>query len=80
MRRPRPYGFRDMRPRKVCRFCADRKAIIDYKDVALMRSFITDRGKILPGRITGVCAKHQRKLQLAIKRAKIMALVPFVAG
>jgi len=45
-----------------------------------MRSFITDRGKILPGRITGVCAKHQRKLQLAIKRAKIMALVPFVAG
>ena len=62
--------------KKVCRFCAD-KIDIDYKNVSLIRSFITERGKILSGRITGTCAKHQRTLNSAIKRARMLALVPF---
>ena len=62
--------------RKVCRFCAD-KIEIDYKNVSLLRSFITERGKILSGRITGTCAKHQRSLCDAIKRARMLALLPF---
>lgn len=64
--------------RKVCRFCHDKNAVIDYKDVRLMEQFITDRGKILPRRVTGTCAKHQRGIAQAIKRARILALVPFV--
>ena len=62
--------------RKVCRFCAD-KMEIDYKNVSLLRSFITERGKILSGRITGTCSKHQRGLCIAIKRARMLALIPF---
>lgn len=62
--------------KKVCRFCAD-KIDIDYKNVSLIRSFITERGKILSGRITGTCSKHQRTLNSAIKRARMLALVPF---
>ena len=62
--------------RKVCRFCAD-KMSIDYKDVALLEQFITDRGKIVPWRISGTCSKHQRKLALAIKRARNIALLPY---
>lgn len=64
--------------RKVCRFCHDKNAVIDYKDVRLVEQFITDRGKILPRRVTGTCAKHQRGVAQAIKRARILALVPFV--
>ena len=64
--------------KKVCRFCTQ-KLKIDYKDVDTLRKFITERGKILPRRITGTCAKHQRALALAIKRARIIALLPFVA-
>ena len=64
--------------KKVCRFCTQ-KLKIDYKDVDTLRKFITERGKILPRRITGTCAKHQRSLALAIKRARIIALLPFVA-
>ncbi len=62
--------------RKVCRFCAD-KIEIDYKNVSLLRTFITERGKVLSGRITGTCAKHQRSLGTAIKRARMLALIPF---
>ena len=65
--------------RKVCSFCADKVEEIDYKDVAKLRKFITERGKILPRRITGTCAKHQRQLTIAIKRARNVALLPFTA-
>ncbi|MDR1506898.1 MAG: 30S ribosomal protein S18 [Treponema sp.] len=64
--------------KKVCRFCTQ-KLKIDYKDSDMLRKFITERGKILPRRITGTCAKHQRALALAIKRARIIAILPFVA-
>ena len=74
----RPYQ-RNMRfKRKVCRFCHDKNAQIDYKDIKMVEQFITDRGKILPRRVTGTCAKHQRGVSQAIKRARIIALVPFV--
>jgi small subunit ribosomal protein S18 len=63
--------------RKVCRFCADKKIGIDYKDPQLLKYFITDRGKIIPRRISGNCAKHQRKEGVAIKRARMIALMPF---
>lgn len=64
--------------RKVCRFCADSSIIIDYKDFKALKYFITERGKIIPRRITGTCASHQRTLTLAIKRARAIALLPFV--
>lgn len=63
--------------KKVCRFCADPKAAIDYKDVRLLVNFITDRGKIVPRRISGNCAAHQRSVQQAVKRARVLALLPF---
>jgi small subunit ribosomal protein S18 len=69
------YFFRQKR--KVCVFCA-RNEEIDYKDVAKLSRFISEKGKILPRRSTGLCAKHQRQLARAIKRARIMALLPFV--
>ena len=65
--------------KKVCRFC-NQKLKIDYKDADTLRRFITERGKILPRRITGTCAKHQRALSEAIKRARILALLPYVAN
>ena len=66
------------RPRKkVCQFCADRIEKIDYKDVARLRKCITERAKILPRRVTGTCAHHQRELTSAIKRARHIALLPF---
>ena len=64
--------------RKVCRFCADASLAIDYKDAKSLRYFITERGKIIPRRISGTCAKHQRSLTHAIKRARTIALLPFV--
>ena len=64
--------------KKVCRFCAN-KAKIDYKDADGLKRFPTERGKILPRRITGTCAKHQREVALAIKRARAICLLPFVA-
>lgn len=64
--------------RKVCRFCADTNLAIDYKDPKSLRYFVTERGKIIPRRISGTCAKHQRSLTLAIKRARTIALLPFV--
>jgi small subunit ribosomal protein S18 len=66
--------------RKVCRFCADKKVTIDYKDVRSLRYFISERGKITPRRISGTCADHQRKLTAAIKRARNIALLPFTAS
>jgi len=65
--------------RKVCRFCADAGQTIDYKDPKLLRYFITERGKIVPRRISGNCALHQRELAVAIKRARQIALLPFLA-
>ncbi len=64
--------------KKVCRFCAN-KAAIDYKDADALRRYMTERGKILPRRITGTCSKHQRELAKAIKRARSISLLPFVA-
>lgn len=63
--------------RKFCRFCTDSNLTIDYKDYQTLREFITERGKIMPRRITGNCAKHQRSLTLAIKRARAIALLPY---
>ena len=71
---------RGRRPRrKVCSFCVDKVEHIDYKDVAKLRRFVTERGKILPRRISGNCAKHQRQVTVAIKRARNIALPPFTA-
>ena len=72
-----PIGFRY---RKVCRFCADRVEEIDYKDLERVGRYVTDRGKIIPSRITGTCAWHQRRLTVAIKRARYMALLPYVGA
>ena len=63
--------------RKVCTFCVEKATAVDYKDVAKLKKFITEKGKILPRRMTGVCAKHQRMLAVAIKRARVAALLPF---
>lgn len=69
---------RGRRPRrKVCSFCVDKVEEIDYKDVAKLRRYITERGKILPRRISGNCPKHQRQMTTAIKRARNVALLPF---
>ena len=66
------------RRRKICKFCADKIDDINYKDVKLIGPFVPERGKILPRRISGTCAMHQRKLQTAIKRARQIALIPYV--
>ena len=66
------------RRKKVCVFCADKVDFIDYKDSAKLRKFISERGKILPRRVSGTCAKHQRELNTAIKRARQVALLPYV--
>lgn len=65
--------------RKQCNFCADKVENIDYKEIPKLRRYITERGKILPRRITGNCAHHQRQLTVAIKRARIMALLPYTS-
>ena len=74
-RAPRPRGRKPRR--KVCTFCTDKIEYIDYKDVNRLRRFVNERGKIMPRRMTGTCAKHQRELAVAIKRARIVALLPF---
>jgi small subunit ribosomal protein S18 len=66
------------RRRKVCKFCADKIDYIDYKDVKLLSQFVPERGKLLPRRMFGTCAEHQRKLTVAIKRARHIALLPFM--
>lgn len=65
--------------RRVCAFCADKTAVIDYKEPARLRRYVSDRGKIEPRRKTGTCARHQRKLTLALKRARHLALLPFTS-
>lgn len=65
--------------RKVCSFCVDKIEHIDYKDAPRLRRYLSERGKILPRRITGTCAKHQRQLSTAIKRARVIALLPYVS-
>ncbi len=66
--------------RKVCRFCADTSLVINYKDPKALKYFLTERGKIIPRRISGSCAKHQRELTHAIKRARTIALLPYVGS
>ncbi len=75
-----PYDkpVRAHKRRKVCMFCSEKIEHIDYKDVARLRRFISERSKILPRRMTGVCAEHQRQLTVAIKRARHIALIPYV--
>lgn len=70
------FARKRFQKKKVCRFCTD-KIDIDYKDAKLLRQFITERGKIMPRRMTGTCARHQRHLASAIKTARLLALVPF---
>jgi len=76
MARARKVFFRR---RKVCKFCADKIDYIDYKDVKLLQQFIPERSKILPRRISGTCAMHQRKLRTALMRARQLALIPYTA-
>ena len=74
-----PMKRRNIRRRKtVCVFCADKTAVIDYKDANKLKRYISERGKILPRRITGNCAKHQRALTVAVKRARQIAILPYV--
>ena len=68
---------RSMGRRKMCKFCADETIKIDYKDASLLKYFITDRGKLVPRRLTGNCAKHQREISVAVNRARMIALMPF---
>lgn len=75
----RGEGKRPYQKKKVCRFCKDRELTIDYKDAKALRPYITERGRIVPRRISGTCAKHQRVVAIAIKRARNLAIVPFTA-
>jgi small subunit ribosomal protein S18 len=65
--------------RKICRFCEKQVKRIDYRDERILRRYVSERGKIVPGRVTGVCAKHQRWLSTAIKRARVMGFLPFTS-
>lgn len=71
-------GGRGRKRKKVCSFCVDKVEAIDYKDTAKLRRYLSERAKILPRRTTGTCAKHQRQLTLAIKRARHIALLPYI--
>ena len=86
--KPRPDRARDDRGpggkkryvrKKFCRFCAEKELSIDYKNAYLIKQFVTERGKIVPRRISGTCAKHQRKLTVEIKKARVLALIAFTA-
>ncbi|MBQ7936366.1 MAG: 30S ribosomal protein S18 [Clostridia bacterium] len=79
MERDKNYRPNRKPRRKVCAFCVDKVTEIDYKDTAKLRKFISERAKILPRRVTGTCAKHQRQLTSAIKRARVIALLPYVS-
>ena len=69
---------RKFQVKRSCKFCTDKVAFIDYKDIKMLKSYLTERGKVMAGRMTGNCAKHQRVLTTAIKRARNIALLPFV--
>jgi small subunit ribosomal protein S18 len=73
-------GFRSRGRRRGCSFCSDEQLVIDYKDPQSLKYFVTERGKIVPRRISGTCAKHQRAVQLAVKRARTIALLPFTSN
>ena len=75
----RPMNKARKPKKKVCQFCQDKIDYIDYKDVAKLRRFVSERAKILPRRVTGTCACHQRELTVAIKRARYVALLPYVS-
>ncbi len=75
----KPVKRRRFGRRKVCKFCVDKVVALDYKDVKRLRTFISERGKIIPRRISGNCARHQRQLTSALKRVRTVALVPFTA-
>ncbi len=70
--------YRKFQRRKFCKFCADKIVFIDYKDIRTLKTFLTERGKIIAGRMTGNCTKHQRELTRAIKKARNIALIPFI--
>ncbi len=76
--RPARSGNPMHRRKKVCEFCAEKSTYVDYKDVAKLKKYVSERGKILPRRISGACAKHQREVNIAIKRARQVALLPYV--
>ena len=78
--RRRPMRKRIVFKKKICRFCADENFTLTYKDYNALRYFITERGKIIPRRISGNCAKHQRFVARAIKRARVVAIVPFTTN
>jgi len=73
-------GRRGFGRRKVCRFCADKNLKVDYKDQGQLKYFLTERGKIIPRRISGNCAKHQREVATAVKRARMLAVLPYTVG
>jgi small subunit ribosomal protein S18 len=73
-------GRRGFGRRKVCRFCADKALKVDYKDQGQMKYFLTERGKIIPRRISGNCAKHQREVATAVKRGRMLAILPYTVG
>jgi small subunit ribosomal protein S18 len=73
-------GRRGFGRRKVCRFCADKTLKVDYKDQGQLKYFLTERGKIIPRRISGNCAKHQREVATAVKRARMLAVLPYTVG
>lgn len=72
-------NFKSRKRKKICQFCAEKVEAIDYKDTLRLRKFISERAKILPRRITGTCAMHQRALTVAVKRARIVALLPYIS-
>ncbi|MCK5655443.1 MAG: 30S ribosomal protein S18 [Candidatus Aureabacteria bacterium] len=83
MRNQKQRDSKQKRPKRIfrqkkCRFCVDKIHVVDYKDVTSLRKSLTEKGKILPRRITGTCAKHQRQLSIAIKRARYMAFVAYI--
>lgn len=75
----KPVKRRRFGRRKVCKFCVDKVDAVDYRDAKRLRTFVTERGKIIPRRISGNCARHQRQLTTALKRVRTVALVPYVA-
>lgn len=75
----KPVKRRRFGRRKVCKFCVDKLVAVDYRDIRRLRTFVTERGKITPRRISGSCARHQRQLTTALKRVRTVALIPFVA-
>jgi len=79
-REPRAKKFQLMAKRRACRFCVDKKIVIDYKDARFLQVFVSERGRIMPRRLSGNCAKHQREVTAAVKRARILALIPFTSA